>query len=451
MSGTHKRLQTPVQKNPAPPVTGRRSLLSTTFLVLWLFAVVNGAFQQLQLWLTDSVTLPGYTVRILLIVPIVANVLIATSQRLSRVLRFFWLAAMVALSTSFLAVCASGKLQAGNQMVYFLTNYMLPLLAPMCLLSAPFIDLRKLARLLLPVTVVLSVLGIAQYFSVNPIVPTASDDGGLVITSWEFYGRVRAFSLFLSGLDFASLLALMVAFSSAVIFCKTRLPPGRVVSAILLCLCAVATYGTLTRNAYLFVIQSGLVAAYLTRRESISKRFWFLLPLVGAAIGFLAVVVVPGVISVVSNDLLSDDSLVERLVHWEHAMNVWTNSGQSVFLFGNGETQGAANAGYIVDNSFLNVAVQSGLVGLVSWVLYCYALWMELRHAVKAKASPMAVAICGFWSTWMLSGAFNVTNWIFALAIMPLFASSELVGHGSMRRDRQLPHARKLLTSPGRA
>ena len=191
-------------------------------------------------------------------------------------------------------------------------------------------------------------------------------------------------------------------------------------------LCLIATYATLTQGGpILVVLQSAVHGWLLSRGRTIGR--------VKVALQCQMIRTRPASFrhhhlaryhrDALSN-LLDNQSLVERLLNWGLAVQTWTDNGTMAFIFGNGTTQGMSNAGYVVDNNFLNFAVQSGVVGLVSCVGLMFTLWMSLRQVVEHQLTPLRIAMCAFWSTWIVSGTFNWTNPIYAIILMPLLASS---------------------------
>lgn len=402
-----------------------RTVGTPLFTACWLLSIVNCGLVQFQVWvLSGSALIPGLTAKISLLIPIVTTAMLAPCSRLHGSLRRLYFPMLLSLIASFSIAHSRSELTFSQQVTAFFTNYFFLLLAPLCLLSKPFIDLRRIFRLLVIVWIPLTLLGIAQHFLADPIVPTESADGSLFITSWNFYGSIRAFSLFASGLDFSYFLAIMMPFFLAC-FVTRRVIRNRILCGAAIGATALATYSTLTRNAYLFVLQSGLAAIFLVRSRPIGAAKWFSIPLAGAFVAVLAIVVAPLMAGNVDRDILQSQSLTERLLHWADAAETWTGQGLSMFLFGDGQSQGVANPEYIVDNTFLNFAVQSGLAGLLAATTYLYAIWMSLRKVVIQQPSPGAIAICAFFSTWMLSGTFSWSNSVYALVSMALFASPE--------------------------
>lgn len=374
-----------------------RSFRARLFKWCWMLSLVNGALVQTQVWLFSGVVLaPAFVAKLALSLPILAGLFLAPRFRFRGSLA----GAYIYLCFSLLISFAVGGYQAQSSLAAlggaFLTNYFFLLLCPLCLLSAPLVDLKRLFRTLFTISFPLSLLGITQYLAASPILPTESTDGRLAVASWDFYGSVRAFSLFLSGLDFACFLALMMPFL-VVCFATKRVVKSRLLSGLGICITGIATYATLTRNAYLFVPLSASAALIFLRNRPIGRTTWFFLPIIAAAIAIAAIIVVPITLTELPNGLLADQSLVERLVHWQVAVDTWTSHGWATFLFGNGEAQRAANEGYIVDNTFLNFAVQSGLVGLVACVVFIQTIWMSLREIINRKPSPFVIAICAFF------------------------------------------------------
>src|SRR5208282_2441770 len=81
---------------------------------------------------------------------------------------------------------------------------------------------------------------------------------------------------------------------------------------------------------------------------------------------------------------------------------------------------GITNPDYIIDNTFLNFAVQSGTLGLCGATLFMFAIWMSLRDLIHPDTRPEVIGFIAFWATFLLTGIFNVTNMTYVLAILPL-------------------------------
>ncbi len=403
-------------------------LAAIAFTAFFLFSLVNLSLLQLQIWLWGRILFPQYLARIGMYVVAAVMCFIVPQWRMPKGMMRFWVPLALALVATFVVVRSRGEMRLPDQMLYLVSNYYSLALVPFCLWAKPFLKLGTLFKLLLLVLFPLCIIGIAQYWLNNPLLPTEGGDSFDLGMFIDFNGQVRAFSLFPNGLHFAYFLALMMAFLVTALRRRSGKLIWHLFCLLSVVLIIVATYATVTRLAFLVVAFSAFFAVLFSGVRKYSKFSWFSLPILALAIGGAIIGLSPFIASHSSNDVYSDASLVERLFHWGVALNTWLNSGSSVFIFGNGISQGKS-ADYIVDNTFLNFAVQGGLVGLITSLAFMHFIWMSLRPLINGRpATAPVVAICAFWATWLLTGLFNTTNAIYGLIAAPLFVSPDFTG-----------------------
>lgn len=418
-----------------------RIVLALIFLVLWLSSLVNAAIVQLQAYATGGEAfMPAYYAKIALVLLFVAGTLLFDKESVPKRLLQIWVAYILAVAASFAFVVGFSLLPMDTAITYYMANNLFLLFLPAYYLCAKFLRGIEVDRAILLLVLPLSLLGLAQYLSDNPIVYTDTKEGFLAVQSWLFYGHVRGFSLFASGLDFSFFLALAAGITTVGIL------RGRVLHGLfcvaLLGVVLVATYATFTRLAYIFVAQTIIFSAYFCVQKRHSRFMWALYPVLNLVVSLMAVVGLP---LIMSGGVLRNDSLVMRIDYWQDAVNVITGNGPLVFLFGTGVTQAAANPGYIVDNMFLNFMVQTGFFGTVTVVLLLSCIWMSLRPGDGRPLGNYAVAVSAFWTTWMFSNFFNTVHLVYILSLMPVIAQVGMSFNDSPKPARKpepvpLPH-----------
>jgi hypothetical protein len=403
-----------------------KRILGWLFVGCWFSSLVNVATSQFQVLLLGTVKIPVLVAKVALVAIPFFWWLVSSELRIRKHLFVPWLLFAACISASTTMVALQGTLPVADQVTGLLTIYLYLIAIPLFQLVKPIIKLKQVSIVLCVAFVPLSALGIAQHLLGRPIVATSSPDNSLYITSWDFYGSVRAFSLFASGLDFSFFLAIAMAFFTAHMLRRESRFFTRVIGFGGVTIGAIATYCTMTRIAYLTVPLTVCFSAYLTKGRKLNWRAWALAPILALALGILLVIVLPLLTQQVVSDSLKGDSLVERLGFWSIALSTWLSTTSSAFWFGTGVAQGTSNVGYIVDNTFLNFAVQSGVLGLCGSVFLMFAIWMSMRKLINANTDPEVIALVSFWLTFLLSGMFNVSNYAYALAFLPLLAAENL-------------------------
>ncbi len=397
-----------------------RSTLSWMLVAFWLLSLANTAVTQVQALLFDTVVVPVLAFKVLLVGTAFLSLLIYPQRRNRHATLITWLVFVCCILASAASVFSRGALPMQEQAVGLLTIYLYMIAVPLFVLTKPLIRLEQISATICVSFVPLALLGLAQYWFNDPIVSTGTPDGSITITAWNFYGQVRAFSLFAAGLDFAFFLALAAGLFAAFLFDPGSGIVKKTLASLGLFLAALATHATLTRIAYLFVPLTVVFSAFLSRRKMVSRVTWFLMPVTALLLGVAVVIWLPLYLRTMNVYWLSDDSLVERLFYWNQGLDTWLHSGPATFWFGTGVAPGITNPDYIIDNTFLNFAVQSGTLGLCGATLFMFAIWMWFRELIHPNTRPETIAFIAFWATFLLTGMFNVSNMTYALAILPL-------------------------------
>ncbi len=130
-----------------------------------------------------------------------------------------------------------------------------------------------------------------------------------------------------------------------------------------------------------------------------------------------------------TDGMLSSDSLNERHAAWTVAFDKWLVREDASILVGTGMAQTSLlGTGlsqiesheveyFLVDNGFLAVGVQLGLIGLALWMWVMQALFKDLLETAWRTRCSIAIAAAALLSTWMMRDVFDP---IFSL--YPLYA-----------------------------
>jgi len=296
--------------------------------------------------------------------------------------------------------------------------YLLLLIGPALLVFRGRVSQRAMIWSTVGLLAVCASVGIAQYLTAQPILHTESADGAFRVDSWNFFGQVRAFSLFTTALNFGMFCALCGALGVALT--RTR-PVGGIV---LLVVSAVACFTTLTRLSYLVFICACTYALVITFGKKANRGLWH--PVLYWGLGIATILV--GLNSLASNntaDLQDASSLIERVGQWAYYYNVIIHSSLTGQLLGVGIVQSESVRPLypmIIDNLPLALVLHVGLVGLVLFGSLLIRMWLFLRCEAVDTQQPFMIAAASLWATIPCAGIFNILfspfGAVFALAIL---------------------------------
>ena len=319
--------------------------------------------------------------------------------------------------------------------------YMFFLVIPAAALLPPLLGERPVVAHLVVLFVPLLCLAYAQFATNDPLLQVVSEDGSLEMLAIVFDdGQIRAFSLFRDPLNFGQALAffagLCVAFIAATHRQRTWL------FAPLLLLTIAGCFVTFRRAAYLECAGAVFAALAITRRWRLRK--W--LPCLYFLGGLLLAVIGPWLISSNVQGVLSSETLAERHGIWKDVFERWLQREDISIFLGTGLSQIEPYQidFVLVDNAFLAVGMQLGLIGLALWCWVMDSLWRDLLAVADQTGSPLATAGAALMATWLLRGIFDpVFAWypLFALLVWvaapgPVAVTSESAEHEA--KDSQL-------------
>jgi hypothetical protein len=255
-------------------------------------------------------------------------------------------------------------------------------------------------------------LALAQYLLNDPLLPVVSEDGGYTIPALDFYGQIRAFSLFRSVLECGQGMAFFGALFLATLLTSRRHARWNL---LFLALTAAGSYVTFRRGAYMEFGAAAITAVAICRDWRVTT--W--LPWIYLAIGLgLAGA---GTIFGESRGqgLLSSESLSERHDAWNTVLEKWLSREDQSLLFGTGLAQIESDEidYFLVDNGFLAVGAQIGIIGLILWCWVMHAMWQDMLATAQRTGSTLAIAVAALLSTWMMRGMFDPL-----FSLYPLYA-----------------------------
>ncbi len=403
-------------------------------LLFWLvmLQLVGGAYLQSQLALFDGrIAVSNGAPKLLLVFGVV--LLAAGAVWLSRG-RIAWrpcllpagifacyLAADLAWLTATSGVPVEALLLGLNK--YFLFFAAVPAAA----LLRPRISAEQMNLRLVLLFVPLVLVALAQFAMNDPLLRIAAEDGTYEVPAVEFYGQIRAFSLFRGVLECGQAMAFFGALFLAQL-CSDR-PRHRLWYLALLALAAVGCLVTFRRGAYIEFGAAAVSAIAIARRWHVSR--WLPWMYLAVGLGLAGVGTMLG--STQGEGVLSAESLAERHGAWNLALDKWLVREDASLLFGTGLAQIESDTieYFLVDNGFLAVGVQLGLVGLALWCWVMQALWRDMLATASRTHSALAIAVAALLSTWMMRDVFDPLFMLYPLYVFLVFWSQPDAEHAS--------------------
>ena len=387
-----------------------------------LLSMIDGLMPQAEMALfAGHVLIPAVVLKWLVIAIAALGVLIKRKLGTSIPMLYAW----TTLVTYLLFEAIFFTLTTNYSLTYILysfeaTLYFL-LLLPFLYPFKEAVEERQISTVITWLFVPLVILGIWQGATNHPILPTISVGHYFQVYSWDFYGRVRAFSLFGSASNFGHFLALVAAMSVVAVSQWKGLRKS--LAAMCLAMALIATYMTLTRATYVEVLLAVTTATLITFFKWRGVRLsllWGVYAGIGLFVAFVAPATIAGLRG--TDHLFADASLLVRYEEWAHYGGIWLNHGIATMLFGTGLMQSsrfAVTRQIVIDNVWLSLLFQFGLVGLIIVLAFIWQLWKTLVDGLQAHPrSILTIGVVSACSTFPFTSIFGITTLDYLLLFM---------------------------------
>lgn len=399
-----------------------RKMLGQLLFVTLLLSMINGLMPQAEMAVfAGHVLIPAVILKWVMILIAVVGVLIKAKSGATRHVIYAWVvlgaylvieAIFFTLTTSFSSIYILYSFEAS---LYFL------LIVPFMFVFKESVNERHVFILIMWLFVPLVILGIWQDVSNHPVLPTMSIDHYFQVYSWDFYGHVRAFSLFGSASNFGHFLALVAAMCVAALgqWRGTR----KSLAALGLAMALIATYMTLTRATYvevLLAITTATLITFLRWRGRRLSLLWGIYTVIGFFVAFAAPEIIAGLRG--ADHLFAGASLLIRYEEWAHYGGMWLSHGIDTMLFGTGLMQSsrfAITRHVVIDNVWLSLVFQFGLFGFTIVLAFIWQLWRVLVKGLQSHPqSILTIGVVSACSTFPFTSIFGITTLDYFLLFM---------------------------------
>jgi hypothetical protein len=378
-------------------------------LLFWMVIVqlITGFYLQSQLAMFDGqIILPNGVPKLVLVIAI--GLLASAACLLCR--------GQISLRTCVLPACVfacylvadlawlliTSSLPTGAILAGFNKYFLFFATIPAASLLWPVMSERQMRIRFMLLLLPLVAVSMVQYALNDPLLPVTSEDGTYEIPAIDFYGQNRAFSLYRSVLECGQGMAFFGAIALAQLVASRR---HVVWNLLLLALAAAACFATLRRGAFMEFGAAAIAAVAIARRWALSRWLPWGYLVVGVALAAGGTLLS----SVDGEGIMSWESLAERHDAWTMVLENWLLRDDVSLLFGTGLAQIESDEidYFMVDNGFLAVGAQLGIVGLGLWCWVMHALWRDMLATAWRTRSILAIAVAALLSTWMMRAVFD--------------------------------------------
>ena len=221
-------------------------------------------------------------------------------------------------------------------------------------------------------------------------------------TNFNFYGSIRPASIFLIPGEYSIFVAFLFVFTLSYLMSHRQTLVTKSLLLIVLCGLVPAEYFAFARNGILLMILATVFTLLLHYKKPSKFMVWT--PYVTFCLGLMVYGFAPFLSSLMHSDLrkvISDASMIMRYKELATYFGMIYNAGIIHVLFGMGLKQFVyLNNGVYIDNTYLYVLLQGGVVGLLLWATFMWRLWMFLYYHTAKAPSPLRVALLSVVATW---------------------------------------------------
>jgi hypothetical protein len=353
-----------------------RRLMAFLVVVLLFFLIVDGTVPQLQMFLMGGNILVGnfiFKVAVLAIAGL--GFFVYPKLRHTGLPVITWLLCIAYLVGDMPHLMSGHGMTLVDVLQSYNAYYSLILIGPVLLAFRGAVSERTIIRCTVFIFLVCAAIGLAQYITSQPILFTENADGTFVVPSWNFFGQVRAFSLFTSSMNFGMFCALCGSLGVALSREK------RTKGVLIFVVSAIACYATLTRLSYLVFACACSYAVVLTFGKKVARGLWY--PVLYFVLGISTILVGLSSFTADASNLQDSGSLLQRVAQWGFYSELILQSSPTDKVLGLGIVQNeklSTEYPMLIDDSPLALVLHLGIVGLVLVGALLVQMWLYLRR-----------------------------------------------------------------------
>jgi lipid-A-disaccharide synthase-like uncharacterized protein len=400
------------------PESAYARLVALAAFACCIVALVSGLIPQAEMALLGgNVVIGNALAKGLLLVCLLIISFLNPKLKINEPFLVWWLLLVLFLIFEIGFLSLASDIPLWNVLGAYNGDYLLPLIGVPFFLFGGNISEKTTIRVITLIFLACAIIGLAQHLTNEPLLYTESADGNFVVSSWNFAGSTRAFSLFSSPLEYGIFCSFCGALGVAL------LKHHRASGLLLLAASGFACYTTLTRLCYLLFACACVYALILTFGKKPRRGLWQ--PALFFVLGIATILAGLNSLAQGNPSGLQDvSSLLDRIEEWTYGYQLLGQASLSHQLFGMGITQNAkfTDMPMLIDNAPLALSLHIGLIGLILFTIYFVSVWLYLRREAVAKQQPFIIAAASLWSTLLCAGTFNIIfssfGAVFVLAVL---------------------------------
>lgn len=260
--------------------------------------------------------------------------------------------------------------------------------------------------------IVLIVFGLAQYITNDPIVPLIDPETGKsTVSLWNFYGKIRIFSLFKFPGNFGLVCVfLTMMWISYFIYGEIKKIYIKIVFILLIGLGIYSVYICYIRTSLLLLILS-MIGFILIKNRVSPNKIVFTSIFICLLISIIYLFLVGKEIN--TGGLLDNASLIDRFELWKKLIDTYILNKDSTFniVFGSTVVNDSSYGLNIpIDNYYISVFIYGGIFGLISWIAVNISI---IKYSIKKAITTNSIY-------WKVAGSILFGSpTIFLLATLP--------------------------------
>ena len=238
------------------------------------------------------------------------------------------------------------------------------------------------------------------------------------VTNYNFFGTKRPISIFAQmdgyGFFLAFLSGIVLSFAMAK---KNSLVKFTLVIVVMFLIWL--EYTSMTRATYLLFA----LVVWFAVSFRMNRGFLLLYPLsslfIGACIYSLAPLAHQTLDSIIGK-VASDASMTIRYHEASIYLHIFLDNYYYLFFGPGSNATKLINHHVFIDNTYITILMQSGILGLCAYIIAFSYLWLHLYHKAKSDPTPLRISIAAVFGAWPCIGFFAVDKYYLLVAAIGL-------------------------------
>ena len=245
--------------------------------------------------------------------------------------------------------------------------------------------------------------------------------------NYYFFGATRPTSIFLIPGEYGVFIAILIVLSLSFLLKQKQSYLMKILYVLISCGLMFAEYFAYARDGILIMA----CASIFTLVFYYNRSWWRVVyaPIMAFFLGFIVYISAPMLSTVIHSKLgsmASDASVIIRYKELIAYTGMVFDGSITHAVFGTGLKQFVyLNRGIYIDNTYLYILLQGGIVGLLLWGGAMWGLWKLLYNRTIAAPTPLRVALLSVLASWPAVAFFISSQQYLILIFLALAISSQ--------------------------